>query len=94
MGRRYLNGGKFISTYKYETVDTIDKLSSWDNGTSMVACLKCCTIGEKLYMEVVTLMVVDFKEEYGKWFIFWLVNLLVVQLFSTWWNFFWKYCTW
>jgi hypothetical protein len=27
------NGGKFISTYKYETVDTIDMLFSWDNGT-------------------------------------------------------------
>jgi hypothetical protein len=32
---------------------------------------------------MVTLMVVDFKEEYGKMVYFLLVNLLVVQLFST-----------
>jgi hypothetical protein len=40
------NGGKFISTYKYETVDTIDMLFSWDNGTFNGGVFGNATIGE------------------------------------------------
>jgi hypothetical protein len=69
-------------------------LFSWDNGTFNGGVFGNATIGENSTWKYGNFNGGRFQGRVWENGLFLLVNLLVVQLFSTWWNFFWKYCTW